>query len=149
VLTRQGLAQQARSESQQADVARGGYVLIDAPAPLEAVVIATGSEVGLAADAVRALQAKGRRVRLVSMPSTDAFEAQPAAWREQVLPPSVAVRVAVEAGATQSWWRYVGPQGSVLGIDQFGASGKAPDLFRHYGLTTDNVTRAVESLLGA
>jgi transketolase len=149
VLTRQGLAQQARSESQQADVARGGYVLIDAPAPLEAIVIATGSEVGLAADAVRALQAKGRRVRLVSMPSTDAFEAQPAAWREQVLPPSVAVRVAVEAGATQSWWRYVGPQGRVLGIDQFGASGKAPDLFRHFGLTTDNVMRAVESLLGA
>jgi len=98
---------------------------------------------------VRELQAKGRRVRLVSMPSTDVFEAQPAAWREQVLPPSVAVRVAVEAGATQSWWRYVGPQGRVLGIDQFGASGKAPDLFRHYGLTTDNVTRAVEALLGA
>jgi transketolase len=148
VLTRQGLPQQARSEQQQADAARGGYVLIDAPAPLEAIVIATGSEVGLAADAVRALQAKGRRVRLVSMPSTDVFEAQAAAWREQVLPAAVTARVAVEAGATQSWWRYVGSQGRVLGIDQFGASGKAADLFRHYGLTTDNVTRTVEALLG-
>jgi transketolase len=149
VLTRQGLPQQARSEQQQADAARGGYVLLDAPAPLEAIVIATGSEVGLAADAVRALQAKGRRVRMVSMPSTDVFEAQSEAWREQVLPAAVTARVAVEAGATQSWWRYVGSQGRVLGIDQFGASGKAADLFRHYGLTPDNVTRTVEALLGA
>jgi transketolase len=149
VLTRQGLPQQARSEQQQSDAARGGYVLLDAPAPLEAIVIATGSEVGLAADAVRALQAKGRRVRLVSMPSTDVFEAQTAAWREQVLPAAVTARVAVEAGATQGWWRYVGSQGRVLGIDQFGASGKAAELFRHFGLTTDNVTRTVEALLGA
>ena len=149
VLTRQGLPQQARTSEQQDAAARGGYVLIDAPAPLEAIVIATGSELAIAADAVRALQARGRRVRLVSMPSTDAFEAQPDAWREQVLPAAVVARVAIEAGATQGWWRYVGSRGRVLGIDQFGASGKGPDLYRHYGLTPDNVTRAVEALLGA
>jgi transketolase len=123
--------------------------LLDAPAPLEAIVIATGSEVALAADAVRSLQARGRRVRLVSMPSIDVFEAQDKAWHEQVLPDAVTARVAVEAGATLSWWRFVGSRGRVIGIDRFGASGKGPDLFRHYGLTADNVTRAVETLLGS
>jgi transketolase len=148
VLTRQALAQQSRTEQQQADIARGGYVLVDSAGPLEAIVIATGSEVAIAADAVRALQAKGRRVRLVSMPSTDTFDAQPESYREQVLPPAVTRRVAIEAGATQSWWRYVGLQGKVLGIDQFGASGKAPELYRHFGLTADNVTGSVERLFG-
>jgi transketolase len=82
------------------------------------------------------------------MPSTDAFEGQDAAWRESVLPAAVKRRVAVEAGATQSWWRYVGLDGRVLGIDRFGASGKAADLWAHYGMTAANVTRAVEALLG-
>jgi transketolase len=149
VLSRQALPQQPRSPQQAADCARGGYVLLDAPAPLEAIVIATGSEVALAADAVRSLQARGRRVRLVSMPSIDVFEAQDKAWHEQVLPDAVTARVAVEAGATLSWWRFVGSRGRVIGIDRFGASGKGPDLFRHYGLTADNVTRAVETLLGS
>jgi transketolase len=148
VLTRQGLVQQPRTEQQQADIARGGYVLLDSAGPLEAIVIATGSEVAIAADGVRALQAKGRRVRLVSMPSTETFDAQPESYREQVLPAAVTRRVAIEAGATQSWWRYVGLQGKVLGIDQFGASGKAPELYRHFGLTADNVTGSVERLLG-
>lgn len=148
VLTRQGVPQQPRSEQQAAECARGGYVLIDAPAPLEAIVIATGSEVAIAADAVRALQARGRRVRLVSMPSTDVFDAQSEEWRERVLPGAVTARIAVEAGATQCWWRFVGSRGQVLGIDRFGASGKGADLFRHYGLTADNVARAVEALLG-
>ncbi len=148
VLTRQGLAQQVRTPQQEADIARGGYVLMDSAGPLEAIIIATGSEVAIAADAVRALQAKGRRVRLVSMPSTDTFDAQPESYREQVLPAGVTRRVAIEAGATQSWWRYVGLQGKVLGIDQFGASGKAPELYRHFGLTADNVTGSVERLLG-
>ncbi len=148
VLTRQGLVQQARTEQQQADIARGGYVLLDSTGPLEAIVIATGSEVAIAADGVRALQAKGRRVRLISMPSTETFDAQPESYREQVLPAAVTRRVAIEAGATQCWWRYVGLQGKVLGIDQFGASGKAPELYRHFGLTADNVTSSVERLLG-
>jgi transketolase len=149
VLTRQALPQQSRTPEQLAAVRRGGYVLIDAEggAP-DAIVIATGSEVAICAEAVRGLNAAGRRVRLVSMPSTDAFEGQDAAWRESVLPAAVKRRVAVEAGATQSWWRYVGLDGRVLGIDRFGASGKAADLWAHYGMTAANVTRAVEALLG-
>ena len=149
VLTRQALAQQPREASALAGIARGGYVLIDVAGVPEAIVIATGSEVGFCAEAVRSLNAAGRRVRLVSMPSAEVFAAQDAAWREAVLPQGVARRVAVEAGATQSWWRYVGTAGRVLGIDRFGASGKATDLFREYGLTAANVTRTVEDLLAS
>jgi transketolase len=153
VLTRQALPQQAREAGRDggpaAAIARGGYVLIDCDGLPEAVVIATGSEVAPSAEAVRGLNARGRRVRLVSMPSTDVFEGQDAAWRESVLPAAVARRVAVEAASSQSWWRYVGTGGRVLGIDRFGASGKAADLFRQYGLTAANVTQAVEALLAS
>ena len=147
VLTRQAVAPLRRDAAQQAGVARGGYVLLDAPAPLEAIVIATGSEVGLALEAVSRLQAAGRRVRLVSMPSTDVFDAQDAGWREAVLPSTVTRRLAVEAGATGGWWKYVGLGGRVLGVDRFGASGKAPALFAKFGLTPDNVERLVLELL--
>jgi transketolase len=147
VLTRQALPQQGRDAAREQAIARGGYVLLDAAGAPEAIVIATGSEVAPAVEAVRAMNDAGRRVRLVSMPSTDIFEAQDAAWRESVLPAAVTRRVAVEAGATQPWWRYVGSAGRVLGIDRFGASGKAADLFRQYGLTASNVTQAVEALL--
>jgi transketolase len=144
VLTRQPLAQQPRTPEQIEGIRRGAYVLLDCSGPPEAIVIATGSEVALAADAVRALVAAGRRVRLVSMPSTDVFDAQDAAYRESVLPRGVTRRVAVEAAASQSWWRYVGLDGRVLGLDRFGASGKAADLFRHFGFSIDNVTKTVE-----
>ncbi len=146
VLTRQNLPQQPRTDEQKANIARGGYVLVDAGGTPEAIVIATGSEVGIAADAVRALNSRGRRVRLVSMPSTEAFDAQDAQYRDAVLPPSVTKRLAVEAAATQSWWRYAGLQGRVLGIDRFGASGKATDLFPHFGFTADNVAKEIEKL---
>jgi transketolase len=146
VLTRQAVPQQARTAEQTAAIARGGYTLIDTEGQPEAIVIATGSEVGIAADAVRALAARGRRVRLVSMPSTDVFDAQDAGWREAVLPRAVTRRVAVEAAARQSWWRYVGTSGDIVGIDRFGASGRAPDLFKHYGITADAVASAVEKL---
>ena len=149
VLTRQALPQQAGSPTRELAIARGGYVLIDCHGAPEAIVIATGSEVAPAAEAVRQLNDAGRRVRLVSMPSSDVFDAQDAAWRESVLPAAVTRRVAVEAGATQSWWRYVGLGGRVLGIDRFGASGKAADLFKQYGLTGANVTQAVEALLAS
>jgi transketolase len=147
VLTRQNLTQQQRTDEQKANIVRGGYVLIDSAggAP-EAIVIATGSEVGIAADAVRALNSRGRRVRLVSMPSTEAFDRQDAAYRDAVLPPAVTKRLAVEAAARQSWWRYVGSQGRVLGIDRFGASGKAADLFPHFGFTADNVAKEIDQL---
>ena len=147
VLTRQALAQQARTDDQKANIARGGYVLIDSDGPPEALVIATGSEIGISAEAVRALNASGRRVRLVSMPSTEAFDAQDAAYRESVLPRAVTRRVAVEAAASQSWWKYVGADGAVVGIDRFGASGKATDLFPHFGFSADNVKKHIERIL--
>ncbi|MFM2286902.1 MAG: hypothetical protein RL684_45 [Pseudomonadota bacterium] len=147
VLTRQGLPQLSAAVP-VGHIARGGYVLIDPPggAP-QAVVIATGSEVSIAAEAVKAANAQGRRVRLVSMPCVEAFDAQDAAWRESVLPAALARRLAVEAGSTGLWWRFVGLQGRVMGIDRFGASGKAPELFRHYGLTTDTVLAEILELL--
>jgi transketolase len=149
VLTRQALPQQPRDAAQQAAVANGGYVLIE-PAGEglpEAILIATGSEVAPAAEVVRAANAAGRRVRLVSMPCTDVFDAQDAAWREAVLPRAVRRRLAIEAAASQSWWKYVGSDGCVIGIDRFGASGKAADLFDHYGLTAAHIGRALDSLL--
>jgi len=146
VFTRQGLPQQARTPEQLVAMRKGGYVLIDSHGPPEAIVIATGSEVIVAAAAVKDLQAAGKRVRLVSMPCCEVFDAQPTPYRESVLPSSVTRRVAVEAGATQSWWRYVGSGGRVLGIDQFGASGKGPDLFKHFGITSDAVKALVEHL---
>ena len=134
-------------DAQKANIARGGYTLIDSNGTPEAIVIATGSEVGIAADAVRALNSSGKRVRLVSMPSTEAFDAQDAGYRESVLPRAVTKRVAVEAAATQTWWKYVGMEGEVIGIDRFGASGKATDLFPHFGFTADNVQKHIERIL--
>src|SRR5207248_2560634 len=143
VLTRQALPQQRRSPAQLGNISRGGYVLIDPGGTPECVVIATGSEVGIAAQAVSALNASGRRVRLVSMPSAEGFDAQDAGYRESVLPRAVTRRLAVEAGATVGWWRYVGASGRVLGIDRFGASGKAADVFPYFGFTADNIALAI------
>ena len=147
VLTRQALPQQPRTAEQQAAVRRGGYVLIDCEGPAECLVLATGSEVAIAAQAVNALNASGRRVRLVSMPSTEVFDAQDEAYREAVLPRAVRRRLAVEAGATLSWWRYVGNQGRVIGIDRFGASGKGAELLAHFGFTAERLNREVGELL--
>ena len=147
VLTRQALPQQPRTPAQLASVARGGYVLADCAGTPEVLVIATGSEIGIAAQAVASMNAAGRRVRLVSMPSTDTFERQDEAYREGVLPRAVTRRLAVEAGVTQSWWRYVGTAGQVIGIERFGASGKGPDLFAHFGFTVDNIVQHVRALL--
>jgi transketolase len=147
VLTRQAVPQQTRTAEQLANIRRGGYVLIDAAGTPEALVIATGSEIGIAAQAVTALNAAGRRIRLVSMPSTEAFDTQDAAYREAVLPRAVTRRLAVEAGARQSWWRYVGSAGGVLGIDRFGASGKGADVMAHFGFTADNIVQQLRGLL--
>jgi transketolase len=149
VLTRQALPQQPRTREQGTNIARGGYVLIETAGVPEAIVIATGSEVGIAADAVKALNAEGRRVRLVSMPSTDQFDRQDPGYRESVLPRAVVARVAIEAGATALWWKYVGSAGRVIGIDRFGASGKAPELFRYFGFTADAVRQAVLETLNS
>ena len=127
-----------------ANISRGGYVLIEPSATPEAIVIATGSEVGIAAEAVRSMNSKGRRVRLVSMPSTNKFDAQDEAYKESVLPAKVTRRVAVEAGVRSDWWRYVGLQGQVVGIDHFGASAPAKVLFAQFGFTAEKVIEAVD-----
>jgi transketolase len=147
ILTRQSCAHQARDPAQVANIARGGYVLIDAGGKPEAIVIATGSEVGIAAEAVRGMNAKGRKVRLVSMPSTNTFDAQDSVYKESVLPAALTRRVAVEAGARDGWWKYVGLNGEVVGIDHFGASAPAKELFQQFGFTPDKVVEALGKVL--
>jgi transketolase len=144
ILTRQACTHQAREPNQVANIMRGGYVLIEPNGAAEAIVIATGSEVGIAAEAVRSMNAKGRKIRLVSMPSTNRFDAQDEAYKESVLPAAVARRVAVEAGVRTDWWRYVGLKGQVVGIDHFGASAPAKVLFPQFGFTAEKVIEAVE-----
>jgi transketolase len=147
VLTRQGVPQLSRDAAALAGVRRGGYVLRDCAGSPACIVIATGSEVALALEAVTRAQAAGQRVRLVSMPCTQLFDEQDAAYRESVLPAVVTRRVAVEAGSTGLWWRYVGMAGCVIGIDHFGASGKAPELFRKFGFTVEHVQHAIDDLI--
>jgi transketolase len=146
VLTRQALPPMPRSPQQIAAIGRGGYVLKDSAGGPDCVIIATGSEIALAVDAAAALEAKGRRPRVVSMPCMDLFDAQPREYRDGVLPPGVP-RVAIEAGTTQGWWRYVGTDGAVIGMDSFGASAPAKQLFEHFGFSRDNVVATVEGLL--
>ena len=146
-LTRQALPAQTRSATQVEAVRRGGYVLKDCDGVPELILIATGSEVGLVMDAAQALQQEGRRVRVVSMPCTSVFDAQDESYREQVLPRAVEKRVAVEAAATETWWRYVGTRGAVVGMHSFGASGVGKDLFKHFGFTVENVVKVVRSIL--
>ena len=147
VLTRQGLPHQERTTDQIADIARGGYILKDCDGAPDILLIATGSEVQLAMGAADALAADGIKARVVSMPCTDAFDAQDADYRESVLPETLTARVAIEAGVTDGWWRYVGTHGRVIGLDRFGESAPANELFEHFGFTTDNVVAVVKDLL--
>jgi transketolase len=146
ILSRQALPAMARSAAQTADIARGGYVLADCNGTPDCVLIATGSEVGLAAEAAKGLTEAGRKVRIVSMPCTSVFDTQPQQYRDSVLPPGLPA-VAIEAGATAGWWRYVSGRGAVIGMDAFGASAPAAKLFEHYGFSRDNVIKTVEALL--
>ena len=145
IFSRQGLAQQARNAQQVADIARGGYVLVDCDGTPEFILIATGSEVQLAVDAAAQLTEQGKAVRVVSMPSTDVFERQDADYREAVLPSAVVKRVAVEALSKESWYKYVGFNGAIIGMDTFGESAPAGDLFKHFNITVEAV---VEAALG-
>jgi transketolase len=147
IFTRQSVVHEARQAAQVEAIRRGGYVLIDSQGAPEAIVIATGSEVGIAAEAVRTVAAKGRKIRLVSMPSTTTFDNQDAAYKQSVLPSSVTRRVAVEAGVTATWWHYVGLQGEIVGINHFGASAPAKDLFKAFGFTAEHVVEAIEKVL--
>ncbi|MFC3120987.1 transketolase [Agaribacter flavus] len=146
IFTRQGLAQQDRTSQQLADAERGGYVLVDCDATPDAIIIATGSEVQLAVDAAAELSKQGKAIRVVSMPSTDVFDRQSAEYKERVLPSSVSARVAVEALAKDSWYKYVGLNGAVIGMDTFGESAPAGELFKHFNITVDAVVEAVNGL---
>ncbi len=146
VFSRQNLAFQTRNAEQIANIRKGGYVLSEAAGELSAVLIATGSEVALAMDAQKALAADGIHVRVVSMPSTNVFDKQDAAYKDSVLPKGTK-RVAIEAGVTGFWHKYVGLEGAVIGMDCFGESAPAPELFKHFGFTTDNVVKTVKGVL--
>jgi len=147
VLTRQSLPHQDRSESQIAQVARGAYVLKDSEGAPDIILIATGSEVALATAAAAELAADGVNARVVSMPCTDLFDAQSDAYKEQVLPSGVSRRVAIEAGVSNGWWQYVGQSGRIVGLDRFGASAPASELFEYFGFSVDNVLKIARELL--
>jgi len=144
IFSRQGLPHQQRSSEQIANISRGGYVLKDCDGTPDVIIIATGSEVALAMGAAE--QLADRKVRVVSMPSTTIFDAQDEAYRESVLPSAVTARVAVEAAVTDGWYKYVGLKGKVVGIDRFGESAPAGQLFEYFGFTVDNVVKAVNSV---
>ena len=144
IFSRQGLPFQQRDAATIANIAKGGYVLKDCDGTPDAIIIATGSEVGLAVDAAAA---SDKKIRVVSMPSVDIFEAQDAAYKESVLPAAVTARVAVEAAIMDGWWKYVGTQGAVVGMTSFGESAPAPELFKEFGFTVENVLKTVDSIL--
>ncbi|HID47063.1 MAG TPA: transketolase [Chromatiaceae bacterium] len=146
IFSRQGLPHQARSDEQLSLIAHGGYVLQDCDGTPDAIIIATGSEVALAMDAAKALSGEGKKIRVVSMPCTEVFDEQDQEYKDSVLPPSVTARVAVEAGVTDFWYKYVGT-GRVIGIDRFGESAPAGELFPHFGFTVDNVVSAVKGVM--
>ena len=146
-LSRQNLPHQVRDSAQIRNIARGGYTLMDCEGEPEAIIIATGSEVALATDAATLLKEKGRRVRVVSMPSTDVFDSQDDSYRQSVLPSTIKARVAVEAGVTDGWLKYVGLEGAVVGLDRFGESAPADEAFKYFGFTAENVAQQVESLI--
>ncbi len=147
VFSRQNLTHMPRSQEQIEGISRGGYILKDIDGQPDAIIIATGSEVELAVKAAEELAGKGKKVRVVSMPSTNIFDAQDPAYRESVLPSCVTKRVAVEAGVTDGWWKYVGTNGKVVGIDRFGESAPAAQLFKEFGFTVENVVNNVEAVL--
>jgi transketolase len=149
VFSRQNLAFQKRDEIQLTNIRRGAYVLAEAPSgKTQAIIIATGSEVSLALEARKTLAEEGISARVVSMPSTNMFDKQDQAYKDSVLPEGVK-RVAVEAGVTGGWYKYVGLDGAVVGMDCFGESAPAPELFKHFGITAANVVAAVKKVIGA
>ncbi len=147
IFSRQNLAQQPRSAEQVANIAKGGYILKDCAGQPELLLIATGSEVELAVAAYEQLSAEGKAVRVVSMPSTDAFDKQDAAYREAVLPAAVTKRIAIEAGIADFWYKYVGFGGRIIGMTSFGESAPAGELFKLFGFTTENVVKQAKELL--
>ncbi|NTS78617.1 transketolase [Catenovulum sp. SM1970] len=146
VFSRQGLPALARNDQQVANIAKGGYVLVDCEGTPDVILIATGSEVGLAVDSAKALSEQGKKVRVVSMPSTSTFDAQDAQYKESVLPSSVTKRVAIETAHVDYWYKYVGFAGKVVGMTTFGESAPGGDLLKHFGFTVENVVNTANSL---
>lgn len=149
IFSRQNLDHQSRDEQQIADIERGGYILRDCDGTPELILIATGSEVGLAVNAYNTLTAQGRKVRVVSIPRTSLFDAQDAAYRQQVLPLEVSNRIAIEAGHTDYWYKYVGLDGRMLGMTTYGESAPASELFEMFGFTEEKVLELAAELLEA
>ncbi len=147
ILTRQGLPHVARTDDQIDLIGRGGYILLDSDGDPEIILMATGSEVGLVLEAARSLISEGLQVRVVSIPCTEVFDAQPQEYRSHVLPANGAARLAVEAGARDCWWRYVGGRGDVLGMESFGQSAPGKALMEHYGFTAEAVAVAARRVL--
>ncbi len=147
IFSRQGLPCMPRTKAQVDDIARGGYILKDCEGEPELILIATGSEVHLAIDAQAVLQEQGRKVRVVSMPSTDVFDLQDADYRQSVLPLEVPARIAIEAASADFWYKYVGLDGRIIGMNTFGESAPAQDLFPYFGFTVENIVAQAEELL--
>lgn len=147
IFTRQATQQQPRNAQQLADIKRGAYILSDDGKTPDVILMGTGSEVELAVSAAETLRSEGHSVRVVSMPSTDVFDAQDADYKESVLPRSVSARVAVEAGIKDFWYKYVGLNGEVIGMETFGESAPAPQLFEHFGITAKHVVEAAKNVI--
>lgn len=145
--SRQGLTPMDRTAEQIANIAKGGYTLVDCDGKPDAIIIATGSEVELAVEGAKQLTEAGKKVRVVSMPSVDAFEAQTAEYRESVLPSDVRARVVVEAGVADGWYRYIGLDGDFVGMSTFGESAPAGDLYKHFGITVEAVVAKTAALI--
>jgi len=147
IFSRQNLQHQTRDDGQIADISRGGYVLKDCAGEPELILIATGSEVGLAVQAFDKLTEQGRKVRVVSMPCTSVFDAQDAGYKQSVLPLQVSARIAIEAAHADYWYKYVGLEGRVIGMTTYGESAPAPALFEEFGFTLENILGQAEELL--
>ncbi len=147
IFSRQGLPALARNDQQLANIGKGGYAVVDCDGTPDLILIATGSEVGLAVDAAKELSGKGKKVRVVSMVSTTTFDAQDEAYKQSVLPSDVTARVAIEAAAADFWYKYVGFDGRIIGMTTFGESAPGGTLFKHFGFTVDNVVNTALELL--
>lgn len=147
LLTRQTIPPQIHNLETLQSIHRGAYILLDSPSTPEAIIIATGSEVNLAISAAQTLNQQGRQIRVVSMPSADRFEQQDSAYKTKILPNSITLRVAIEAGTKDFWYRYVGNKGKIIGLNQFGESAPGADVFENFGFTIENVIKTLNQLL--
>ena len=147
LLSRQSLPCMERTQQQLGNIERGAYILVEPEGEPDLIIIATGSEVAIAVNATRQLNGAGRRIRVVSMPSTDVFDMQPEPYREQVLPPACRRRIAVEAGIPDYWRKYVGLDGKILGVPTFGESAPGSAVFDHFGLNVDGLLGLIESYI--